>query len=234
MPETRMVAIHQQIFIKLLPCVRHCFRLRGYSRSDCGDPMLVQYSIQLNTDSVSKTIFSSLPLFFVKTTKMECSLYSPCCLNPLPSSHSPLSHTGTAWSQSWAPRSQPQPLTTHFPPSFHAKARGWDDRELKNNNNKSLPKAVSRARKGATNIQGPKTRSPTSVFLKTKINLQEATAWLHPTLWQWAAPPLGVNSRWCLSRKMVRRSSRVYGENVKDPLSLFIDRPWHIKWPVCT
>lgn len=41
-------------------------------------------------------------------------------------------------------------------------------------------------------------------------------------------------SRWCLSRKMVRRSSSVYCENVKYPLSLFIDHSWQIQWPACT
>lgn len=57
--------------------------------------------------------------------------------------------------------------------------------------------------------------------------------WLYPSSWQWAASWVKTPSRWCLSRKMVRRSSSVYCENVKDPLSLFIGHSWHIQWPAC-
>lgn len=91
-------------------------------------------------------------------------------------------------------------------PSLCAKARGWDDWELKKNNNKLLPKVVSQVRKGATTIQGPKTGSPTNyhvflVFLEAKVNLQEATDFIphHGSelpFW-WKRTPDGVyQGRW--------------------------------------
>lgn len=211
----------QRICIKCLPSSGTVLGTGNKLGAESGGPILVQYSIQLNTSSTSKNTFSSFLLFLVKTAKRGMPIpYVQHSSNPLSLlPYWPLSHSTALKS-----------LSSSLHPS---KKLGW---QLKKKINKSphLMSATWGRKPLESRVQNQAAPTSYHVFKKKKKRgamINSGSHWLCPPSRQWAASRVkaslqlvfikedGEKEQQCLLRECERSFVIVYWPFLTHPMA---------------